>query len=139
MKGKIGLFRLGDYGFAVPLNRLLRVVDCGCFAPLPLIPVGMAGVLILDGALIPLLDSAWLPGVAAGKGLTADFKVLIATEYGPVALPADTTVGIVAGNRCQPVAPVQETADFFPDSVSYRDRRYLVLNVDVFMMSLIRS
>jgi chemotaxis signal transduction protein len=135
---KLGLFRLADSGYAVPLSRLLRVVDCGYCAPLPLIPEGMAGMLVLDDEVVPLLDSDWLPGVAADMGLSADFKVLIATEYGPVALPADATVGIVAESRCELVTPEQETADFFSDSVSYHDNRYHLLSTDLFITSLIR-
>ncbi len=138
MSRKLGLFRLADCGYAVPLDRLLRVVDRGFCTTLPLIPDGMAGMLVLDDEIIPLLDSNWLPGVVVGKGLSAGFKVLIATEYGPVALPADTTVGIVAENRCERIVSGQETADFFPDSVNYRDNHYQVLNADIFMLSLIR-
>ena len=138
MSRKLGLFRLANYGYAVPLERLLRVVECGFCATLPLAPDGMAGMLVFDEEIIPLLDSNWLPGVDDGKGLNAGFKVLIATEYGPVALPADTPVGIVAESRCERVASEQEAAGFFPDSVHYRDNCYRVLNTDVFMLSLIR-
>lgn len=138
MSRKLGLFRIKNSGYAIPLDRLLRVVECGFCAILPLAPKGMAGILVLDDEVIPLLDSNWLPDVVAGQGLSAPFKVLLATEYGPVALPADTTIGIVPESRCERGVLEQGLADFFSDSVSYRGNRYQVLNVDVFMVSLIR-
>ncbi len=138
MNRKFGLFRLASCGYAVPLDRLLRVADCGFCATLPLIPDGMAGMLVLDGEIIPLLDSNWLPGVEVGQGLSSGFKVLVMTEYGPLALPADLTVGIVAENRCERVSSAQEKPTFFSDSISYRDNCYQVLNADLFIMSLIR-
>jgi chemotaxis signal transduction protein len=138
MSRKLGLFRLGSFGYAVPLDRILRVVDCGFCTILPLISDRMAGMLVLDDEVIPVLDSNWLSGVAAGHGLSADFKILITTEVGTVALPADMTVGIVAENRYEQVATDQEPTEFFPESICYRNNRYRVLNVDVFMHSLIR-
>ncbi len=138
MSRKLGLFLLENCGYAVPLDRILRVVDCGFCTTLPLASDRMAGMLVHDDEVIPVLDSNWLSGVVAGQGLSADFKVLITTEVGTVALPADTTVGIVAENRYEQVASEQETTDFFPESICYRNNRYRVLNVDVFMLSLIR-
>jgi len=127
-----------DFGYAVPLDRLLRVVDCGFCFPLPLVPSVMAGILILDDELIPLLDSSWLPDVIAGRSLNVEFKVLISTEYGPVALPADTAVGIVAEDRCKRVSVGQEVVNFFVDSVAYRNKCYRVLDADMLIVSLIR-
>ncbi len=138
MSRKLGLFRLENCGYAVPLDRILRVVDCGFCTTLPLISDRMAGMLVLDDEVIPVLDSNWLSGVAAGQGLNAGFKILLTTEVGTVALPADMTVGLVAENRYEHVTSEQETTKFFPESISYRNNRYRVLNVDVFMLSLIR-
>ncbi len=137
MNRKLGLFRLGSCGYAVPLNCLLRVVDSGYSLFLPLVPDGMAGIFVLDDEIFPLLDSGWLPGVASGRGLDADFKVLISSDYGPVALPAEMTIGIVAENRCELIPSAGEPV-FFPESVSYRDKSYQVLNVDQLIMSLSR-
>ena len=137
MNRKLGLFRLGDSGYAVSLNCLLRVVDSGYARFLPLAPDGMAGIFVLDDVIFPLLDSGWLPGVASGKGVGAGFKVLVSSDYGPVALPADITIGIIAENRCELILSV-DGADFFPESVSYRDKSYQVLNVDQLLMSLSR-
>ncbi len=138
MSRRLGLFRLENCGYAVPLDRILRVIDCGFCTTLPLVSDRMAGMLILDDEVIPVLDSNWLSGVTTGQGLSADFKILITTEVGTVALPADMTVGIVAENRYEHVASEQETTDFFLESICYRSNRYRVLNVDVFMLSLIR-
>lgn len=137
-RNKLGLFCLGNYGYAIPLKSLLRVVDGGLSVPLPLVPDAMAGMLVLDGQIIPLLDSNWLPGVEAGRGLSASFKVIITTEYGSVALPADATIGIAAEDRCERVTSGQECTSFFTESISYRDNLYQMLNTDPFIMNLIR-
>ncbi|MCF6177994.1 MAG: chemotaxis protein CheW [Geopsychrobacter sp.] len=136
MIGKIGLFHLQGRGYAVPLGHLLRVVDNGYVAPLPLLPAGVAGMLVLENQIIPLLDSDWLSGVPAGWGLRAEFKVLVATEYGSVALPADQTVGIVAESRCLQIDSVPR-AGFMATDLGYCGKRYQVLNLDLFNMSLV--
>lgn len=139
MRGRLGLFRLAGCGYAVSLERLLRVVDGGRVAKLPLTPVRLAGMLVVGDEVIPLLDSDWLPGVVAGKSLSAGYQVLVSTEYGTVALPADTTIGIVAEGRGDRSPVDQEGADYFSDCFYYRDSSYQVLNIDVFIMDLIRS
>jgi hypothetical protein len=136
MDGKLGLFRLAGVGFAVPLRRLLCVLDRVKAEPLPLLPKGMAGMLVIEDEIIPLVHSGFLPGVDDGVALAAEFKVLVTTEYGTLALPADVTVGVVAQNRCEALAH-DPVADFWPEAVGYRQNRYLVLNVDIFIMDLI--
>ena len=138
MSSKLGLFRLANCGYAIPVERLLRIVDCGFSTALPLIPSFMAGMLVLDDEIVPLLDSNWLPEVVAGKSLSASFKILITTEYGSVALPADATVGILEEDRCVRITSDQETVKFVSDSIRYRDSCYQVIDIDLFMMSLIR-
>ncbi len=137
--GRLGLFKISGQGYAVPLNRLLRVIEGGCAGVLPLIPDGMAGMLVVDKEVIPLLDSNWLPGVSSGRGLSAEFKVLVATEYGSVALPADATVGIVAESRGKLDELEQNIVEYVSQSFNYRENSYQILNVDAFIMSLIRS
>lgn len=139
MVGRMGLFKIAGQGYAVPLNRLLRVIEGGQVETLPLIPQTMSGILVLDTEIIPVLDSGWLPNVESGLGLKAKFKVLIATEYGAVALPADTTVGIVAESRGRLIDSNCEIIEYLKQSFCYRENNYQVMNVDAFMMSLIRS
>ena len=130
--GKCGLFRLEGCGFAVPLERLVRVVDRGLSEYLPLTPDQMAGMLVLDDEIIPLLESSLFPGVSPGKSLSAEFKVLIFTEYGTVALPADVTVGIVVRGCCE-MLRVEPVEGFMSEALSYRDHCYQVLDVDSFL------
>ncbi len=139
MNERLGLFRMAACSYAVPLGRLLRVIDNGRVEPLPLTPDRMSGMLIVDNRVVPLLDSAGLPGVEAGKELGAGFQVLLATEYGTIALPADTTVGIVAETRGKWIAGDQDVTGFLPEYFYYRKNRFLVLNVDDFIMDLVRS
>ncbi len=138
MSGRIGLFRFENIGYAIPLERLLRVVDSGVCSALPLVPVGIAGMLIQDNEIIPLLKSSWLMDNLVGDELSSAYKVIIATEYGPIAFPADATVGIVAEDRCSRVDFEEESARFFSEGVSYRDNRYQVLDTELLMNSLIR-
>ncbi len=139
MRERLGLFRLAGCGYAVPLERMLRVVDHYRLEQLPLCPEPMAGMLILDSEIVPLLGTSWLLTTASGSIGDATFAVLIATEYGTLALPADATVGIVAVGRGG-WAEGEDQVDYFQaKSFSYRGSQYPVLNVDQFVMSLIRS
>ncbi|WP_020675604.1 chemotaxis protein CheW [Geopsychrobacter electrodiphilus] len=134
---KFGLFSLAERGYAVPLVRLLRVLDSPRSEFIPLIPQEMAGMVVVDDEIIPLVESALFPGVPAGKALAAEFKVLVATEYGTVALPAEGTIGVVAADRCV-LGAAERFAGFLPEAINYRRKEYLVLDVDAFTMSLIR-
>lgn len=135
---RYGLFRLSGAGYAVPLERLLRIEQSDQVIWLPLMPDEMAGMLMSRDQPVPLLASGWLPGAATEVGLDVPYKVLIATEYGPVALPADVTIGIVSPGRGTWVETDPETAYFQPASFCYRGREYPVLNVDMFIVSLAR-
>ena len=139
MRERLGLFRLSGCDYAVPLDRLLRVVEKGRVDFLPLMPPKMAGMLIVDDEIVPVLDSEALPGVSADAGSQIDYQVLVATECGPMALPADTTVGIVAESRGRWENIDQKVRGFLPDIFCYNKSRFLVLNVDDFVMDLIRS
>jgi len=139
MMDRYGLFRLESGGFAVPLERMLRVIEAGQVTWLPLMPEQMAGMLIVDKRPVPLLDTSWLHGTKVGAGLSAPYQVLIATEFGPVALPADTTVGIVATGRGIWASAECDREYFLSESFCYRGGIYPVLNVDKFIMSLTRS
>lgn len=126
-------------GYAVHLGRLLRVEDSGEAFRVPLTPDGVVGALVVDGDLVPMLDSSWLTGVADGRNTVVPYKVLIATEFGPVALPADTTIGIVAAGRGEWVTSEQEFEYLQSKVFRYRGGEYSVLDVDMFIMSLSRS
>lgn len=139
MKGRLGLFRLAGANYAVPLERLLHVIDNIRVESLPLVPEGLAGMLVVDDEVVPVLDSCWLPGARTGCGAGADYQVLVTTELGPVALPADATVGIVAESRGERGRAEPENETFLRESFSYRGSRFLILDIDVLVMSLIRS
>lgn len=139
MNNRLGLFSLQGNGYAVSLARLLRVVEAGCVYPLPLVPPGVAGMLIQGRELVPLFDSGWLIAVAPAAPPVVRYQVVVASEYGSMALPADTTLGIVAESRGNRQPEVESRSGFLSESFCYQGVSYRVVNIDALAVSLIRS
>jgi chemotaxis signal transduction protein len=138
MNNRLGLFSLQGHSYALALSRLLRVIEAGCVYPLPLVPSGVAGMLLQEHELVPLLGSGWLiasaPAVPAAR-----YQVVIASEYGAMALPADTTLGIVAESRGNWQPAAESGPGFLSDRFCYQGVSYRVVNIDALAVSLIRS
>ncbi len=97
---RFGLFRIGGFGFAVALEKIEKILQNSKNYTLPHLPGAVTAVLVDAGQLVPLLNLSHLVGV---EGQLADlmrgYQVLIASEYGTVALPADLTGKIVAEEK----------------------------------------
>lgn len=136
MNDRLGLFGLLGSGYALSLPRLLRVIEGVCVYSLPLVPPGVAGMLIQGHELVPLLDSGWL---TAATPAAARYQVVVASEYGAMALPADTTLGIVAESRGNWQPEAEARPGFLSDRFCYQGVSYRVVNIDALAASLIRS
>lgn len=136
MTERLGLFSFTGNGYALPLSRLVRVLETGHVYPLPLVPQGVEGMLIHGSELVPLLGCRWLTRDV--MPVVAGIQVVVASEYGTMALPADKSQGIVTesrGNR-QPVT--ESESDFWVDNFFYQGGSYRVVNIDALAASLIR-
>jgi len=134
---RLGLFSFMGAGYALPLARLLRVVEASCVYPLPFVPLGVEGMLIQGAELMPLLGGAWL--TRAKGAAVARFQVVVASEYGVMALPADKTQGIVAESRGNWQPETESRVGFLMNSFCYQEVSYRMVNIDALAVSLIRS
>ena len=137
MNKRLGLFSFMGVGYALSLSRLLRVVEAGCVYPLPFVPLGVEGMLIQGTELVPMLGCAWLTG--SQEAAVAGFQVVVASEYGVMALPADKTQGIVAESRGNWQPEPKSRFGFLTHSFCYQEVSYRMVNIDALAVSLIRS
>lgn len=139
MNNRLGLFSLQGHGYALSLARLLRVAEGCCVYPLPSVPRGVAGMLVEGGELVPLLGSSWLCAALSAAPTAARYQILVASEYGTMGLPADTTLGIVAESRGDWQPDAELRPGFLSDRFFYQGVSYRVVNIDALAVSLIRS
>ena len=97
---RFGLFRIGGFGFAVALEKIEKILQNSKNYTLPHLPGAVAAVLVDAGRLVPLLNLSHFIGVEDRlANLMRGYQVLIASEYGTVALPAELTGKIVAEEK----------------------------------------
>lgn len=97
---RFGLFQLGRFNFAITLLQLRKIVQDAATYPLPRLPQSVSAVLIDEGQLVPLLNLELFFGAEAQtEQMTSGYQVLVESEYGTVALPADLNGKIVAEKR----------------------------------------
>lgn len=97
MISKVVLFQLQGQSRAL----LLAAIDEILLAPpvfrLPLLSANFAGVFLHKGQLIPvLIPECLVPAAASRPRATAEYFIVCSTEFGPVGLPADRVLRIVA-------------------------------------------
>lgn len=129
---RFGLFRVGELGFAIPLSQIQKILQGSKGYRLPRLPGAVSAVLVDDGQLIPLFDL----GQRLGDGTPLEqsmqgYQVLVESEYGTVALPADLTGRIVTEQKGQLVAVAAEEKDYGTvGQFVYQDEEYIILDID---------
>ncbi len=97
---RYGLFQLGELKFAISLVQMQKILQDSKGYPLPRLPGAVSAVLVDNGLLIPILDLGQILGAGEPQMLAAQgYQVLVESEYGTVALPADLTGRIVAAGK----------------------------------------
>lgn len=128
------LFRLGTDPYAIDAARVVRVVPLATLKEFPLAPPGIAGVLDLHGAPVPVVDlSLCATGTPCRQRLTT--RVMIV----PFAAPAgERLFGIMAEGICR--TERLDPAQFVSPGIDPGDARYLgpVLERDGELIQLIR-
>lgn len=128
---RYGLFQYGLFGYAVPLLRMRKIVHLRAGYRLPRLPASVAEVLIDDGQLVPLLR---LPNLTSSEELTprmVEYKVLVESEAGAVAFPAEVTCGIVAEHKGELLDSVDEQVSGVTGIFKYQDRKFKILDIDL--------
>lgn len=136
---RFGLFAYSECAYAIPLERLERVLTGQRCYPLPVLPKAVRGAVVWDGQLIPLLDIArmWFdPAVNSG---TAAYQVLINSVYGILALPAECNFGIVAMPEGGLVAAVETLPAGLCGKFFFQDRMFQILDIDYLANDLLQK
>lgn len=99
-------FRAGGDRFGVPVERVREAARANRMAPLPGAPESWAGVAVVRGDPLGVLDVARSMGVAARR-VPARQQILIILEGRPYALLVDQMDGVkaIGGERIAPPPP----------------------------------
>lgn len=110
---RFGLFRIGEFRFAVALEKIKKILENSKTYKLPHLPGAVAAVLVDAGQLVPLLDLSQMVGAESQlKHGTLGYQVLVESEYGLVALSADLTGQIVIEQKGELSVTVEQGNDF---------------------------
>lgn len=97
---RFALFRVGELSFAISLLQIQKILQGSKGYMLPRFPEAVSAVLVDAGQLVPLLDlEQMLGGGAQREQSMQGYQVLVESEYGTVALPADLTGQIVTEQK----------------------------------------
>ena len=136
---RFGLFRGSGIDYAIPLQRLVRILpDEQCYL-LPKLPQAVTGVVVVDEQLIPQLDLARLLQCSADDGEPTAYQVLVESECGTLALPAVQTCGIVAGQKGEVVVAEDPVAHGLAGEFHFHGRIFQILDIDCLAIGLIQE
>ncbi len=137
---RFGLFRGGGIDYAVPLQRLVRILPGERCYLLPQLPQAVAGVIVADGQLIPQLDLAKILPCSEYQNEQTAYQVLVESECGTLALPADQTCGIIAGENGAVTALAEGSAVHgVSGEFHFQERIFKILDIDCLAIGLIQE
>lgn len=133
---RYGLFSYGSSGYAVPLLRMRKIIhQCSGFR-LPRLPAVVDEILIDEDQLVPLIR---LPISVVGENLSArtvEYKVLVESEAGTVAFPAEVTCGIVAERKGDLLDTDGEQISGITGTFKYQETEYKILDIDLLAIGM---
>jgi len=132
---RFGLFSLQRVDYAVPLARLRKVLHQPRVHLLPRLPRELPRVVVADGGVVPVVDL--LCKAETESQLSApEYLILVDSECGPLALPADTTCGIVAEQKGTRSVTGEEGSPWWCGSFHYQNKTFQILDIDVLAIGL---
>ena len=129
---RFGLFKVGEIGFAISIPQIQMILQGSKGYKLPRLSGGVSAVLVDSGRLIPLLDLEQMLGEGSLRQKSAQgYQVLVDSDYGTVALPADLTGQIVVEQkgRLLPVAAKEKDFGIIGKFI-YRNEEYYILDIN---------
>ncbi|MCD6186927.1 MAG: chemotaxis protein CheW [Desulfuromusa sp.] len=135
---RFGLFWIEGFGFAVALEQIKKILQNSKTYKLPHLPGAVSAVLVVAGQLVPLLDLSQLVGTGTQSGrVSQGYQVLVESEYGTVALPADLTGKIVTEEKGELSAMVGQEADFGTvGKFIYQSEEYNILDINILAIEM---
>jgi chemotaxis signal transduction protein len=114
------LFRLGSQSFATDLDEVREIVRLGDIDRLPGTQPPLAGVVVLRGAPLPVLDVRAVPDGVDGSDRGGDLLVLSAGED-TVGVAVDQVVSVLAPDELTEAGPPPSTLPAYVVSVGRLD------------------
>jgi chemotaxis signal transduction protein len=137
---RFGLFQIGQLDYAISLLQILKILQNSTTYVLPRFPRAVSAVLVDGAQLIPLLDLGQLLGENTQQEKPAPgYQVLVESEYGIVALPADLTGRIVAEPKGELLAVSKEKDVGIVGRFKYQNKRYNILDIDFLVIEIIHG
>ena len=137
---RFGLFQIGQLDYAISLLQILKILQNSTTYVLPRFPRAVSAVLVDGAQLIPLLDLEQLLGENTQQERSAPgYQVLVESEYGTVALPADLTGRIVAEPKGELLAVSKEKDVGIVGRFKYQNKRYIILDIDFLVIEVIHG
>jgi len=129
---RYGLFKIGPLNYAISLLQIQKILQGSKGYILPRLPRAVSAVISVGGELIPLLDLGRMLGGSHQEEVTAqNYQVLVDSEYGAVALPADSTARIVSEQKGTLLTDtVKEKVLGTVGKFVYRSYEYNVLDIN---------
>ncbi|MCF6265502.1 MAG: chemotaxis protein CheW [Desulfuromusa sp.] len=129
---RFGLFQIDQFKFAVSLRLIKKILQNSKSYDLPRLPRTISAVLVDAGQLIPLLNLRQMIGrETQQEHLTQSYQVLVESEYGTVALPADLTGRIVDEQKGERSTIVEQEVDLGGvGSFIYQNEDYSILDIN---------
>jgi purine-binding chemotaxis protein CheW len=132
-------FVLGGRSYALDVSLVREVVNVGTVFPVPNTPAPVAGVFLLRGATVALVDTARLLGIQASEA-TGMALVLVRNHQTLCGMTIDRVVGVTrfVGDHFIPADPEREPPEvvgFMPDE---RSGLLTVLDSSVVVSTLTR-
>lgn len=137
---RFGLFRIRGAGFAIPLAQILRILEGAEKCQLPRLPGAVTAVLVDEDRLVPLIDLGCALGVGDDCSTPGGYQILVESEYGVVALVADSSGRIVAEKKGHILPlPVKEQVVGVVGRFSYQNDVYNILDIDFLAIEMTQA
>jgi len=137
---RFGLFCVRGAGFAIPLVQIVKILEGTAGYRLPRLPGAVSAVVVDEERLIPLIDLGCALGVGSDDSTLCEYQVLVESEYGVVALEADSSGRIVAEKKglILPL-PAKEQVVGVVGRFSYQNTMYNILDIDFLAIEMTQA
>ena len=125
------VFALAGRKFALGVSAVMRIVRAVEITPMAGAPVGVLGVINVEGNTVSVFDPGWRFGLPARGVRTTDHLVLARPAHGIVAVLVDTVVGIVP--RMESVTAVSAECDGIAGAEMLEEGIIYIHDIDRFL------
>ena len=135
---RYGLFRTGEFQFAIPLEQIQKVIQYAKQFQLPRLSKAVSAVLVDDGQIIPSFDFVHMFGKVSFQNKSGcGYQVLVTSEYGPVALPANISGKIVSAVKGEMLTTTDtETIVGVVGKFKYQSEEYNILDINCLVVEM---